>query len=188
MQSKITIRQGHSTRTVLEDVLADSAGLRKICDTELRPGQVNIVLTCEGLEDEAKINFVAMWQKSTKHMKFILGLPSGVPVQRSQIWRKYFRNKVDIEHGQGRGFDEFIIHYLETYLQGITYSNGSFSVTGIFTSSHAVAAAVGRMVNMLRWCEHWTQSIKLVSEAGMTWATFNKVTLDCEQPIVRRRK
>ena len=60
MQQKITIRQGSSTRTILEEVLATSKGLKQIFDVPIRSGQVTITITCEGLNDEAKINFVAL--------------------------------------------------------------------------------------------------------------------------------
>jgi hypothetical protein len=186
---QITIRPGSGTRAVLENVSADSKGLQQIFDTNLHQGQYTIVITCDpAMDDEVKVNFIAMWQKALKHMRFILGLPGDVPTPRSQIWRKYFRNKVDLEHNQGRNFQDFITHYLENYMASIVYTGTGFSITGRFHSAHAVAAAVGRIVNMIHWCEQWTPSIKLVSEAGITWNTFNKLTLECEQPIVRRRK
>ena len=185
---QITIRPGSGTRTVLEGASANSKGLKQICDLNVHSGHYTIEISCDGMDDEVKVNFIAMWQKALKHMRFILGLPSDIPTPRSQIWRKYFRNKVDLEHNQGRPFQEFVKHYLENYMNNIAYNGTAFVVTGRFQSSHAMAAAVGRIVYMLRWAEQWTQSIKLVSEAGITWSTFNKLTLECEQPIVRRRK
>jgi hypothetical protein len=189
LQQKISIwRPTTPAEPLLEDVSATSAGLKQIYDSRFAPGWINVTISCDGLTDEAKVNFIALWQKSLKHIRFILGLPVNLTVQRSQIWRKYFRNTVDTEHGEGRNFEDFLMSYLQTYLTNIVYDGHTFKISGQFSSPQSVAAAVGRFVNMMRWSEQWTQSIKLVSEAELTWATFNRLSVEGEQPIVRRRK
>jgi hypothetical protein len=173
----------------LGPVPATSAGLKQIVATNIHPGEVTIHITYDDLDEEAQINFIAMCQKSLRHLRFILGLPAGTPAARSRVWRKYWRNKVDAEHGEGLPYIEFVNRFLAAAsVEMLRCTPDSFMVSGNFQSSTAIAATSGRLVNMMKWCQAWTSAIKMVSEAGLSWDTFNKITLKCEQPIVRRRR
>jgi hypothetical protein len=172
------------------DIPATSDGLHHLSIANLQTGSMTMHVPFDTLDEEGRVNFVAMCQKALIHFRFILGVPVNRQPARTRVWRKFFRNRVDQEHGEGSTFLEFMSRFLrDANLNDILKCNeDGFEITGLFESSVMAAAALGRIVNMMHWCEAHTRSIKLISEASMTWDTFNKITLQGEQPIVRRRR
>lgn len=187
MPQSIKIQYGASTDELV--ISPTAPGLQQVVSGKSHPGDTTIVIETIDLPEEAKVNFIAMWAKCQRHLRFVLGLPGAGPQSRTQVWRKYFRNKVDAEHNEGRPFVTFMNSFLTSArLSNVRFTETEISITGSFQSSVILAAAIGRIVNMLRWCRKYTSAIKLVSEANMTWDTFNKISLAGEQPIIRRRK
>jgi hypothetical protein len=165
-----------------------AAGLKEM-STKARVGSVNILIDATDMDDDAKVNFVAMWQKCQSHLKFIFGTENLRYTARTQVWRKYFRHKVDNEHGSNASITQFLTNFLTgAHLDNLSITERDFVFIGRFPSTVVLAAAVGRIINMMNWCKQHTPTIKLLSEANFTWDTFQKISVNGEQPVVRRRK
>ena len=171
---------------------ATAAGLKDLVDTKVTPLKSVIVIK-HGLEsDDAVINFMALCHKSAKHLNFILNVAMVVPnPPRSIAWRRWWRNTVDSEHNEGKTLSEVVNDFAKTAgLESISISKDGteFEVDCRLGSSDALAAAAARLVNMVRWCDKWTQSIKLVSPLQLSWDSFNKISVYGERVIQKKPK
>lgn len=166
----------------------NSSGLKALCTSGIRAGDGIIHLDLSSLDVEEQINFIALLQKCWKHAAFVLGIRHSFTGRRPKIWQRYRRNIADTDHEAGVALDQLIQRYLAENLPHVTYATpGVFSFKADFLSAEGAAAVVGRLANMARWCKQHTSLIRLMTETLMTWKTFNEISLNTAQPVIRRR-
>lgn len=146
------------------------------------------------LPEDVIINFGAFIQKSLKHTLFILGAQNQ-PNTKKRIWRQYWKNSIDLQRGTGGlEFLPFLAAYVkknQTFGPDIPlwqYDGVTLKVITSLKSKKAAAVAAGRLVNVLRWCESYTQCARLVTDTGISWGTFNKISLDQEYGLGKKKK
>jgi len=134
------------------------------------------------------INFIALATKANHHLQFIFSGSVVGAQRRFQFWRRYWRNEIDLRYGSGMTFEAVVNDFLSRsgLSRFVTQTADGLQFTGKFKSVKSAAAAIGRVENMLRWCERWTSQLKLQSEALLSWESFDKISVYGEQPIVSR--
>lgn len=159
--------------------------LRTIAKLNLSPSTTVLCLDLHDLQEEELVNFTALLQKSWKHVAFMLGYHSAI-VRPCRVWQRYRKNLVNRDHGEDMPFETLLASYIREHFYRVRLDGRVVRIECEPSSSAALAAMLGRLVNMARWCVTHTPTLKLVSEAPITWKNFHAISVLLEQPITRR--
>lgn len=162
--------------------------LRSISSLPIRPSTVKVYLDLSTLQEEELINFIALCQKSWKHLSYTLGYQIAAPM-RPKIWQRYRKNLVNRDHAEDIPVQTLMEVYVRANFQRLRLDGaGIFVFECEAQSATMVAALVGRLVNMARWCVVHTVSLKLISDSLLTWKAFEAISIMGEQPLIRGQR
>jgi hypothetical protein len=143
----------------------------------------------ENLDDPERINLVALWHKSVKHLSGMIG--EAPTSNRNRIWQRYMKRVVDSEHDEADVDVNLIINnYLgqnDIWLQW-DQQNDAWCIPYAYSTPDQAMAVYLRLVNSIEWVKRYTGGTRLSGNSHISKRNFDAITLKIENPIVVKRR